>query len=109
MTHKALQNAVIQWLDRRFGHHCRHFNILGGIGCRRGVPDLLCCIRGTFVAVEVKTASAPTVSKEQRAEIAAIIDAGGRAGVVRSLQDLELLVSGIEPQQVPIGRARAKC
>jgi hypothetical protein len=100
MKHSELQKAVVKWLDRRYGPHCRHFNLLGGIGCRKGVPDLLCCIRGTFVAIELKTAGAPNASREQRVEIQAIIEAGGRAGIVRCLSDLETLVDGLEPLQI---------
>jgi len=61
---------------------------------RSGVPDLLVCIEGTFVGLEVKTdIGRPT--ELQKYNIAQINDAGGIAGVVRSVKDVEELIKDI--------------
>ena len=51
---------------------------------RRGIPDVLACYRGYYVALEIK-ATTP-VSDHQRRELHAIMGAGGIAAVVRSIE-----------------------
>jgi len=55
---------------------------------RNGVPDILCCVDGTFVGIEVKT---PTgrVAPVQKAHQQWIKDAGGYSLVARSWNDVE--------------------
>lgn len=63
-----------------------------GLG-RSGVPDVVCCVHGRFLAVECKAGkNKPTALQEK--EIAAIRAAGGTALVVNeeSLPVLELLL-----------------
>ena len=74
--------------------------VLGGLGQRAGVPDVLCCIAGRFVAVECKIAPRkPTAN--QRAELAAIAVAGGVAIVAYSLEDV---IAAVEPLLAVSGR-----
>lgn len=59
-----------------------------------GVPDILICYRGRFLAVEVKSegryATAP-----QKWTIARIIETGGQAIIARSVQDVRELIEGV--------------
>ncbi len=55
---------------------------------RNGVPDILACIDGMFVGIEVK-APGGRVSKLQDAHQQWIKDAGGIAVVVRSWEELK--------------------
>ena len=57
---------------------------------QRGVPDILGCYRGRFIALEVKSASGKP-SKIQQAQLDAIKKAGGITGVVTSLQQVQKL------------------
>lgn len=59
--------------------------IHGGPMQQAGIPDLLCCVEGRFVALEVKlpTGNHP-VSRLQAAQLERIDRAGGIAYVVRS-------------------------
>lgn len=67
------------------------FKVLGSAFSMPGVPDLIGCIDGRFIALEVKT-SIGKPSKIQLHVISIILRAGGIAGVVRSYDDvLELL------------------
>lgn len=50
--------------------------VLGGLGQRPGIPDLLLCYRGRFIGVEVKKEGGK-LSDNQRREAAAIREAGG--------------------------------
>jgi hypothetical protein len=99
MKHRDIQRAIIRHLQARYGPAFWYQNNLGGIGTRRGALDLVCLIHGTFVGIEVKTPNYPTVTAEQKAEINAIKIAGGRAGVIRTLEDLEQLIRDIKPQE----------
>jgi Holliday junction resolvase len=58
----------------------------GGPYAEVGIPDLLCCIGGVFVAVEVKQpGKKPTAIQE--AKMAEIRAAGGRSFAVTSLAE----------------------
>jgi hypothetical protein len=65
-----------------------------GLGQRRGVPDLLACCRGRFLALEVKRVGGK-LSPHQVAELEAADEAGAIADVVYSVDDVErLLIRG---------------
>lgn len=51
-----------------------------------GIPDLLCCVKGRFIALEVKTATGkPTIA--QLVILDRINKAGGYARIVRSVSE----------------------
>ena len=52
---------------------------------RKGIPDLILCVAGRFIALEVKRPGGEA-TMPQRAQIAAIGQAGGRAAVIDSLE-----------------------
>jgi hypothetical protein len=60
-----------------------------------GTSDILACVKGRFVAVEVKTEPGK-VSEVQLRWMQSIIDHGGEAAVVRSVYDLEKFISEVE-------------
>lgn len=79
MTEKQFQNKVIEFLR---AEHIYHIKIWGGGYQKAGIPDLLCCIRGKFVALELKTEKGtPTVL--QKYNLFKIQEAGGYARVLR--------------------------
>lgn len=47
----------------------------------KGTPDLLCCVNGLFLAIELKSAKNAKVDKLQQYNIDKIIAAGGMACV----------------------------
>jgi Holliday junction resolvase len=57
---------------------------------RSGVPDIICCLRGKFVAVECKAGKNTTTALQDR-EIDAIRNAGGDVFVINesNLHELE--------------------
>lgn len=65
---------------------------------RGGVPDLVCCIKGRFVAFEVKVGR-NGATELQRINIEQIVKNGGEAYVVRSLDEvkniLECITNGV--------------
>lgn len=85
----AITAAIRRYLLR---NGCWEVKCLGGLGQRAGVPDVLACVAGTFVGVEVKQPGRkPTAN--QSAELAAIRAAGGVAIVATSLDDVIVAVS----------------
>lgn len=73
----ALQSDV--WWQRNVAGPVR-----SGARQRKGLPDLIVCVGGRFLGMEVK-APGEKASDHQREQIDAIHKAGGRAGTVHSL------------------------
>ena len=66
----------------------------GGPYGTNGIPDIICCYRGRFVAFEVKTEKGRS-SRLQDAVIRQIGRAGGLALVVRSVEDVKAALTAI--------------
>src|SRR5215472_10590356 len=60
-----------------------------------GIPDLLVCVVGRFVGMEVKQPGEP-LRAAQRVELCEIYKAGGVAAVVESVEQVRKLLSSIE-------------
>ena len=67
----------------------------GGQYGTAGIPDIIVCHRGHFIALEAKVGkNQPT--KLQSATIQQIRKAGGTAAVVRSVEDVKTIISELE-------------
>ena len=83
----AVKAAVKRILD---AHNVYYFPpATGGYG-RSGVPDIVCCVKGYFLAIECKAGNDKTTVLQDR-ELQAIRDARGVAIVVNE-DNLEFLV-----------------
>lgn len=60
---------------------------------RRGVPDIVCCYKGKFIAFEVKASVDMEPSPWQKREIEAIHAAGGMAVVVSSVEKVKGIIA----------------
>lgn len=60
----------------------------GGMYVTAGIPDIICCYRGKFVAFEVKTETSKTTAL-QESVINKIQKCGGKAAVVRSVENVK--------------------
>lgn len=89
---KAVENKIKKWLkDKGYWF----FKVHGSIFQPSGIPDILACINGRFVAIEVKRSKGGIVSPLQKAQIAKIKENGGIAGVASSMEEfLEILKEG---------------
>lgn len=65
------------------------FKVQGSAQQMRGVPDIVGCYRGLFVAFEIKRPNLGKVSKIQHHMIERIKAAKGHAFVVRSVDDVK--------------------
>ncbi len=70
----------------------------GGMYGQAGIPDIICCIAGRFVAFEVKTATGKP-SKLQEITIRKILDAGGTAHIVRSAAEAEAVLDSMKSRK----------
>ena len=71
---KTFENKVKKFLKEKGCWYVKYWG--GGDYTRAGVPDLLCCINGRFVGLELKS-DAGIVSDLQVYQIEKINDAGG--------------------------------
>ena len=66
-----------------------------GVTNRSGSPDIICCFNGLFVALEVKTEKGIT-SKLQEYHQKEILKSGGRALIVRSVEEVKALIEELK-------------
>lgn len=76
---KIFERNVVAWLR---GRGCYVVKYYGSGSTRSGVPDLLVCVNGMFVSVELK-AEKGVVSQVQKAHMNMIERAGGIALTLR--------------------------
>jgi len=93
MRSEAQIQALILKFLRTLGPAC--WVIKAAVCNERGVPDILCCYRGRFVGLEVKTAKG-RISGPQRVQNDRIRRACGRAVVVRSVADVRVVLEHID-------------
>jgi Holliday junction resolvase len=79
----VIQRQILTWLKANGYYAVKTISTN-----RNGTPDILTCVNGRFVGIEVKTEIGKT-SKLQDYQIKAIIESGGHAFVARSLDDVK--------------------
>ncbi len=67
----------------------------GGMYGTAGIPDIICCYRGKFVAFEVKTKIGKTTAL-QDSVINKIQKCGGKAAVVRSVENVKAALEEVK-------------
>lgn len=81
---KRIENQIKRFLDSIGAWHIKTH---GNMFSRAGTPDILACINGKFVAIEVKREKGGEVSTLQLAHIKLIQQAGGVAFVASGLEE----------------------
>lgn len=77
------------------GAYCE--KIFGGGFQASGIPDILCCYRGIFIAIEVKSPTGKgRASDVQKLKVKAIRDSGGIALITDNLEEVERLFNWID-------------
>lgn len=95
MREADIVRAILTYLRTVDGCFC--WKEHGGPYGTNGIPDIICCWRGHFFAFEVKTdTGSPT--KLQEAVIRKINAAGGKALIVRSVEDVKAALATINEQ-----------
>lgn len=99
---KTVQESIIRLLTKRGAwYHKVH---QAGRG-RAGVPDILACYRGVFVAIEVKGDSGHETSVHQIKELRAIRMSGGYSMVAHNVEQVERLLDYFD-QFPPVAMVR---
>ena len=84
MTEQNIQKKIISYLQKEAGAYV----VKTVVSNRAGVPDLLACIGGRFVAIEVKRPG-KDATPLQRYNIGAILEAGGTAFVAHGVDEVK--------------------
>ena len=83
---KKVENQIKRYLDSLGAYHVK---IHGSAYMPAGTPDILACVRGRFVGIEVKKPKGGVVSALQKLKIKQIRNAGGVALVATSVEEVE--------------------
>jgi hypothetical protein len=92
MLEKDIVNAILRYL--KTVPDCFAWKQHGGQYGTAGLPDIICCIAGRFVAFEVKTPSGK-LTKLQEITLTKIKNAKGEAFKVTSLQEVKEILTNL--------------
>ena len=95
MKEKTITNKILKYLKEQ--PCCFAFKEFGGLYGTAGIPDIICCYKGKFVAFEVKTPSGK-LSKLQEITIEKIRASKGLAYKVTSLEEVKEILKGVMPE-----------
>ena len=87
---KYIQRNIVVWL-REQGYHVDV--ITKGMYGANGIADIICCIKGLYVAFEVKRPGAKPTELQSR-WLNSVNKSGGEAFVVSSLSDVKEIING---------------
>jgi len=90
VAEKEIVSAILRYL--KTVPRCFVWKEHGGMYGTAGIPDIIACIDGSFFAFEVKTATGK-VTALQKATLQKILASGGTAAVVRSVDEVQALLS----------------
>ena len=94
MKESEIQKKIIQYLNTIGAYTIKTISTN-----RNGCPDIICCLKGRYVALEVK-AEKGTVSQLQEHNIKLIKKSGGVAAVVRSVEDVKKILENFPRENV---------
>ena len=93
MAERDIVAAILRLLKKTPG--CFSWKTHGGAYGTAGIPDIIACLHGRFVAFEVKTETGK-LSKLQEITIQRIREAGGIAFTVRSAAQVAAILKQLE-------------
>ena len=74
--------------------HCYHVKVISAT--KKGIPDILVCLKGMFIGIEVKTPKTMnTVSPLQAYNLEKIDEAGGLSFVASSVEDVKFYLRSV--------------
>jgi hypothetical protein len=90
---KNIVNQILKYL--KSVPFCFYWKQHGGQFGTAGLPDIICCINGRFIAFEVKTESGK-LTKLQESMLKKINAANGNAYKVTSVQEVKEIIRNME-------------
>lgn len=94
MRESQIQKKIIQYLNGIGAYTIKTISTN-----RNGCPDVICCLNGKFIALEVK-ADKGIISKLQEHNIKLIRNSSGIAEVVRSVDDVKKVVENFSRENI---------
>lgn len=95
MKESDIVKAILKYL--KTVPNCFSWKEHGGMYGTAGIPDIICCYCGRFVAFEVKTETGK-LTKLQEATIRKIKEAKGQAFKVTSVEEVKQILEHMEVQ-----------
>ena len=95
MLEKDIVKAILKYL--KTVPNCFSWKEHGGMYGTAGIPDIICCYCGRFVAFEVKTETGK-LTKLQEATIRKIKEGKGQAFKVTSVEEVKQILEHMEVQ-----------
>ena len=95
MKESDIVKAILKYL--KTVPNCFSWKEHGGMYGTAGIPDIICCYCGRFIAFEVKTATGK-LTKLQEATIRRIKEARGQAFKVTSVEEVKQILEHMEVQ-----------
>lgn len=96
MTEQQIQKKILDYLD---SIDCYAIKVINAN--KSGVPDILACYEGKFLAIEVKRPeSINTVTKLQEHNLSMVISKGGYSTVATSVADVKEFIQDIDTQRI---------
>lgn len=93
MAERDIVAAILRLLRKT--PNCFCWKEHGGMYGTAGIPDVIACINGRFVAFEVKTETGK-LSRLQEVTLGRIRDAGGKTYMVRSAAEVAAIMKEME-------------
>lgn len=93
MAEKEIVNVILKYL--KTVPCCFAWKEHGGMYGTAGIPDIICCFNGRFIAFEVKTEKGK-LTKLQEITIHKIKEAKGQAFKVTSLNEVKTILENLE-------------
>lgn len=93
MSETYITNKILKYLKSL--DNCFCFKEHGGRYGTAGIPDIICCFNGRFIAFEVKTEKG-RLTKLQEITIQRIKEAKGKAFKVTSLEEVKNILENLE-------------
>ncbi len=94
MKESEIQKKIIKYLNEIGAYSIKTITTN-----RNGCPDIICCLNGRFIALEVK-AEKGIVSQLQEHNIKLIKNSGGVAEVVRSVDDVKRAIENFAGENI---------
>lgn len=86
---KNVENQIKRYLDSLGAYYLK---VHGSAYQPAGTPDILACVRGRFIGIEVKRPSGGVVSELQKSKLKKIKKAGGVPIIARSVEDVSSML-----------------
>lgn len=91
VTEQDIQRKIIKWLESEGYYVVKVIS-----ASKAGIPDILACVKGYFVSIEVKTPSTKTnVSELQKYNLEKVKECGGYSIVAWSLDQVKEFINEI--------------